>query len=135
MNSYLIETDILSDYLLGRDRDTVLTALQSGSCYTTMYNAMELFRASRNETERQAVKDLLSAVRVLGFHFRYADEFTMIASRIEKEKTDVLSDREILIIGMAEVSKLIILTRTQYDRYRHLVGNNVKQSASAVPIE
>lgn len=100
-----------------------------------MYNALEIFRLAQNETERDVVKQLVSVVRVLGFNFRYAEQFAPIVQSIEQQSNTELTQREALIIGVAKTSKLIILTREFYERYTSLHGVEVVENPMAVPHE
>lgn len=128
MKQFLIETDVLREYLVSRN-SLLRSALSQGVCYTTMYNALEIFRLAKSEAEREVVKNMLSVVRVLGFNYRYAEQFASIITDIEeKSKTDI-TEREALIIGMAKTSKLVILTREHFDRYTTLVGVDVASEA------
>src|SRR5579872_5124709 len=54
---FLIETDVLREYLVSaQPGESILrTALATEVCYTTMVNALELFRASRTNEEHDAV--------------------------------------------------------------------------------
>lgn len=128
MKQFLIETDVLREYLVSRN-SLLRSALSEGVCYTTMYNALEIFRLAKSEAEREVVKNMLSVVRVLGFNYRYAEQFASIIIDIEeKSKTDI-TEREALIIGMAKTSKLVILTREHLDRYTTLLGVDVASEA------
>lgn len=134
MKQFLVETDILREYLVSKD-SILRAALSEGVCYTTMYNALEIFRLAQNETERDVVKQLVSVVRVLGFNFRYAEQFAPIVQSIEQQSNTELTQREALIIGVAKTSKLIILTREFYERYTSLHGVEVVENPMAVPHE
>jgi predicted nucleic acid-binding protein len=98
-----------------------------------MYNALELFRAARTQDERDAVKKMLMAVRVLGFNFRYSEQFSEFAQSIEDRSGTRMSHRETLVLGMAHISKLTVLTREYYDRYASLTAVEVVKSAPLVP--
>jgi hypothetical protein len=132
MKQYLIETDVLHEYLVTKN-SLLRTALSEGVCYTTMYNALEMFRLAKNEGEKEVVKNMLSVVRVLGFNYRYAEQFALIINEIEEKSKTILTEREALIIGMAKTSNLTILTRELYGRYSLLVGVNVEQGTATVP--
>lgn len=132
MKQFLIETDVLREYLISRN-SLLRTALSEGVCYTTMYNALEIFRLAKNEAEREVVKNMLSVVRVLGFNYRYAEQFALIIKEIEDESKTDITEREALIIGMAKTSKLMILTREYYDRYQSLQGVDVASDVATVP--
>ncbi|HEY6171510.1 MAG TPA: hypothetical protein VIX80_04535 [Candidatus Kapabacteria bacterium] len=134
MKQFLIETDVLGEYLVSRN-SLLRTALLEGVCYTTMYNALEIFRLAKNEAEREVLKNMLSVVRVLGFNYRYAEQFALIIKEIEEKSDTEITQRETLIIGMAKTSKLTILTREYYERYKSLYGVDVASEAVTVPSE
>jgi hypothetical protein len=100
-----------------------------------MYNALEIFRLAKNEAEKEVVKNMLSVVRVLGFNYRYAEQFAGIIAEIEQVSSTEITERETLIIGMAKISKLTILTREYYGRYLLLQGVDVAQQPATVPSE
>jgi len=108
-------------------------ALLEVECYKTMYNALEIFRLANSDPEREVVKNMLSVVRVLGFNYRYAEQFALIIREIKDESKTDISEREALIIGMAKTSKLTILTREYYERYKSLHGVDVAREAVTVP--
>lgn len=60
-------------------RTALRDALRTWFCYTTVFNAMELFAAARSARERRAVEDVLSAVKILGMNGRNAGKFAKIA--------------------------------------------------------
>ena len=126
---FLIETDILRSFLTHSDasRPSVLRrCLSAGVCYTTMVNAMELFQEATTVGERDAAMHILSAVRVLGFNARYAEPFATLATEHPH-----LSEREVLVAGMASVSKLTIVTERYYESY----NRNGKPGAVRAPEE
>ncbi len=132
---YLIETDILYDYLTHRSPEpsVLRRALSQGVCYTTMLNAMELLRMAKSEAERGMMMNLLSVVRVLGFNARYAEPFAKLASEVNAGTGIELNDREAMVCGMAVASKLTILTKQYYDRYSLIAQVSVAREAAPVP--
>src|SRR5438094_438331 len=134
---FLIETDVLRDFLIAEKGEVTLLrkALAIGTCYTTMLNALELFRAARTSEETDAVMQVLMAVRVLGFNSRYAETFAQLSAEIEKQSGVRLSDREAMIAGMAQASKLVILTKEFFHRYKSFRIVPVRQNAEEVPNE
>jgi len=133
---FLVETDVLTEYLVAPagEATTLRKALAQGVCYTTMINALELFRAAATKEESDAVMQILLVVRVLGFNSRYAETFAGIAREIEAETAQHLSEREVMIVGMARVSKLSILTEDFFDRYSGFKSPPVQRSIQEVPI-
>lgn len=116
---FLVETDIFVEYLTTPD-STLRAALAHGVCYTTFNNALELFRAVASTEEEEAVQRALMSVRLLGLNWRNARPFAETARRIEAATGNHLTEHEMVMIGMAEMSKLTILTKRNYDRYREL---------------
>ena len=133
---FLIETDVLSEYLIAaKGEETLLRkALTIGVCYTTMYNALELFRAAKTKEESDAVMQMLMIVRVLGFNARYAQSFSEVTSEIKKKTGIIPTHREAMMIGMAKISKLSILTKVFFDRYTAMKAVPVVCSMEEVPI-
>ena len=135
---FLIETDILNDYLTHRSSDgepsLLRQALAQATCYTTMINAMELFASATDQKSRDATMNLLMVVRVLGFSARYAEPFAALGKQIEQEKKLVLSQRELMILAMAETSKLTIVTRKYFDRYHAASIVSVVRDLAEVPV-
>jgi hypothetical protein len=126
ISQLLIETDILADYLLAPPGEATLlrTALRQVRCYTTMLNALELFRAASDAFEREAILAVLTLVRVLGFPARTAETAALAlfeANVLNKSSASVhIQTRESIVLGLAHASKLGILTRTYNTRYRQL---------------
>ena len=116
----LIETDILGEFLVSTAHDPeprLLRALRMCTCYTTMLNAYELLRAATSEQEQKHIYSALSLVRVLGFNARTSVTFAALSQKIERERGITLTMRDTFILGMAEQSKLSILTENKYDLY------------------
>jgi len=82
-----------------------------------MLNAYELLRAATSEQEQKHIYSALSLVRVLGFNARTSVTFAALSQRIEREHGITLSMRDAFILGMAEQSRLSILTENKYDLY------------------
>jgi len=118
ISQLLIETDLLADYLVARPGESSLLrrALSQVQCYTTMLNALELFRAAESAVEREAVRAILTIVRVLGFPARTAE---VAADLFAVAKVNVTT-RESVILGLAHASKLSILTQSHFERYKTL---------------
>lgn len=127
---YLVETDVLFDFLKHRDRSPSLLrrALALGTCYTTMLNAMEVYAECSGDVERTAATNMLMVVRVLGFNGRFAEPF----AELSREYPGV-SQREMFVLGMARASKLTVLTRAHFDRYAALGAAPVVSEPEAVP--
>lgn len=127
---YLIESDVLLAYLRhsGPEPSVLRRALSVGTCYTTMLNAMELFAEMTAPHERVAVTNMLMVVRVLGFNSRFAEPFADLA-----KGSPGITQREMLVLGMAKASKLTVLTEEHFGRYTALGAVPVVSTPEAVP--
>ncbi len=115
----LIETDVLTDFLLSPERSLLRKAFTLAPCYTTVINAAELFSAVRDEREREAVQALLSGLRVIGLSARYAATIGETAREV-KQKGFEISERDAIVIGTAVAARLPVLTEKwtrKYEQY------------------
>lgn len=72
---YLLETDVLLKYLVLYEFDKesyLIKLMQKGICFTSVLNASELFMFANSDYEKEKVRDLLNALKVLGLHSRYS---------------------------------------------------------------
>lgn len=110
MVKYLLETDILVDYLNSNKNNNLLKLMQTGICFTTVLNASEVLAVCKNETEKYEVRSVLDSLKVLGLHSRYAlsvPEFSGNTKNI----------RDALFAVVSLINKLPIVTMNS-DRYR-----------------
>lgn len=116
---FLVETDILVEYLT-TENSTMRDALAKGVCYTTFNNALQLFALAKSPQEEERVQQALMPIRLLGLNWRNAKPFAASARRIEERTGEKLTDHEMIMIGMAETSKLTILSKLCFERYTAL---------------
>ncbi len=104
-NEFLLETDIFLDHLTHRENNfsSLELLLQNGTCFTTSNTASELFFLVENEEESLIVKDLLSVINVLGFHYRYS----MVVAQFRDSANSV---RDAMVCAVAKSNKLPIVT-------------------------
>lgn len=117
---FLLETDILIEYLTYSDSNKVpnlLSLMQKGICFTSVLNASELFMMAKSDFEREKVRDLLNALKVLGLHSRYSLAIADYTSKFT-------SIRDALFYILAEQNNLRIVTLNP-DKYRGLSVNSV----------
>jgi predicted nucleic acid-binding protein len=110
MDKYLLDTDILVDYLTANDMNYLINLMQKGICFTTVLNAAELLAACKNDEEQSAVRNVLDAIKVLGLNSRYALSITEFS-----KKTG--SVRDALFSVVASINKLPIVTFNK-ERYK-----------------
>ncbi len=103
---YLVETDILAEHLTHQDFQTLswLEQLMTrGLCFTTVINASELFCQAENNREDEIIKDMLSALKVLGIHSRYS-------LSIPKYRDKFKNVRDAMLSVIASLNKLTIVS-------------------------
>ena len=110
MDKYLLDTDLLADYLTANDMNYLINLMQKGICFTTVLNAAELLAACKNDEEQSAVRNVLDAIKVLGLNSRYALSITEFSIKTG-------SVRDALFSVVASINKLPIVTFNK-ERYK-----------------
>ncbi|HTO92766.1 MAG TPA: hypothetical protein VMM80_00300, partial [Bacteroidota bacterium] len=65
----VVHTDVLLDHLCGSAHPSALrVAMGRFFCYTTVFQAVELFAAMRTPRARRAAEDAMSAMKILGLN-------------------------------------------------------------------
>jgi hypothetical protein len=103
---YLLETDVLIQYLTTDIPNKVhylIKLMQKGICFTSVFNASELFMLAKTDLEKNKVRDLLNALKVLGLHSRYS-------LSISDCKNNFDNIRDALFYILAEQNRLIIVS-------------------------
>jgi predicted nucleic acid-binding protein len=111
MTKYLLETDVLVDYLTSNKNNYLLKLMQTGVCFTTVLNASELLAFCKNEKETNAVRSVLDSLKVLGLHSRYALSVQEFADKTE-------SIRDALFAVVSRINKLPVVTLNT-ERYKN----------------
>lgn len=100
----VVDSDIILDHLVTADNVSVLRQLMNEYfCYTTIFNALELFSAARAQYEVQAIDDAMYAMKVLGVNAKSA-------KNIARAYTSSKEQMSGLIAGVCIESKLPIVT-------------------------
>ena len=100
----VIDSDIIFDHLTTDDDVSVLRQLMNRYfCYTTIFNAIELFAAARSQSEIQAIDDAMYAMKVLGVNAKSA-------KNIARAYTSSTEGMNGLIAGVCIESKVPIAT-------------------------
>jgi predicted nucleic acid-binding protein len=100
----VIDSDVFVDHLCGKDQPSLLRlAAQKFFCYTTVFQAIELFSFARSEQEFRAIEDSMASVKVLGLNAKNARLYGTLVSK----KKNVL---RALAAGLCRESKLPLLT-------------------------
>lgn len=110
MVKYLLETDILVDYLTSNKNDYLLKLMQTGICFTTVLNAAEVLAACKTVDDKSTVRSVLDSLKVLGLHSRYA-------LSVPEFSTSTTGVRDALFAVVSLINKLPIVTMNS-DRYK-----------------
>ncbi|MGB2867486.1 MAG: PIN domain-containing protein [Bacteroidota bacterium] len=118
MKKIVVDTDIFLEHLLHKspgEGSSLLRILMRGYfCYTTVFNAIELFSLCRTEAESRAVEDSLHAVKILGLNAKSARRIGLLFSPARAKRT---RDLDTLIAGLCHESRLPLVTIST-GRYR-----------------
>ena len=76
-------------------------------CYTTVFNAIELFSLCKSARERRVVEDVMYSMKILGLNGKSGKN---IGSYVAGLRARRLRDIEVLIAGVCLESRLSILT-------------------------
>lgn len=114
----VVHTDVFLEHLCSGQSPSVLrVALSTYFCYTTVFQAIELFSFAKTEAEFKAVEDAMASVKLLGLNPKNARRYGMLLG--EDRKRDRLA---LLIAGLCLESKLPLLTnrRKEFAGFRGL---------------
>ena len=107
---YLLETDILVDYLVSNENNYLIKLMRTGICFTTVLNASEILAACKNDIEKSSVRSVLDSLKVLGLHSRYALSVPEFSDK-------VMTIRDALFAVVSSINKLPIVT-LDTERYK-----------------
>lgn len=101
-----MHSDVLLDHLCGgKSPSTLRQAMGMFFCYTTVFQAIEVFAAMHGARERRAARDAMSAMKILGLNPKNAPAYGILfAAHPEHQATDLL------IAGLCIDSRLPLLT-------------------------
>ena len=109
MVKYLLDTDILIDYLVLNEQNYLINLMKTGICFTTVLNASEMLAACRSEIESSAVRSVLDSLKVLGLHSKYALNVPQFA-----DKTSGLRDSLFCVVSLINKLPIVTLNRARY---------------------
>ena len=111
MTKFLLETDVLAEYLTSEKNNYLLNLMQQGICFTTVLNASELLDACKNETEFREVRSVLDSLKVLGLHSRYALSVPEFSG-----KTKTIRDALFAVVSLINKLPIVTLNRDRYSK-------------------
>ncbi len=79
-------------------------------CYTTVFQAIELFSLAESENEREAIEDSMAAVKIMGLNPKRARKYGALLTSAKR-----LDTLNVLIAGLCLESRLPILTNRNED--------------------
>ncbi len=83
-------------------------------CYTTVFNAMELFALCRTKREQLVIEHAMDAMKILGLNGKSAKN---LGGLYRRAMQDGIGDLEALVAGVCVESRLPLLTGHP-ERYR-----------------
>ena len=113
MIKYLLETDVLVEYLISKKKNNLLKLMRTGICFTTVLNASELLAICKNEKEKSAVRSVLDSLKVLGLHSRYALSIPEFAG-----KTSSIRDSLFAVVSLINKLPIVTLDRERYKKIK-----------------
>lgn len=116
----VVHTDVLLEHLTTKKSSSVLRlAMSKFFCYTTAYQAIELFASAKSEEQKRIVEDSMAAMKVLGLNPKNARKYGELMASNKK------ADRwNILIAGLCIESRLPLLTDRKKD-FRGMAGLDI----------
>jgi predicted nucleic acid-binding protein len=107
----VIHTDVFLGHLRGLRRPSVLRQVMNKFfCYTTVFQAMELFSLAESERECRSIEDSMAAMKIMGLNPKQAQKYGALLT--SSKRLDTLN---VLIAGLCLESKLPILTDRRQD--------------------
>ena len=116
----VVHTDVILDHLRTATRPSVMhRAMRGYLCYTTVFNAIQVFAQFRTPEERKVAEDAMSAMKVLGLNpknaARYGDLF---------QAHPELNAVDLLVAGLCMESRIALLTDRR-DDFRGIHGLSI----------
>jgi predicted nucleic acid-binding protein len=110
MTKAALHTDIFLEHFFheGDSPSLLRLALNKFFCYTTVFNAIELFSLAQTQKEIQKIDDAMASLKVLGLNAKNAKSYGALYSEIGN-----LRNMNTLIAGLCLESKLPLITGRQ----------------------
>ncbi len=122
----VVDSGIIADHLITEKGESVLRQLsREYFCYTTVFNAIELFAAAGSLTETAAIQDSMNALKILGINPKSSKS---VAAVVRSSKRKAYAT---LIASVCIESKLAIVT-AQPKRFAGIKGLTVLNSKELI---
>lgn len=107
----VVHTDVFVEHLCGSRHPSVLRQTMSKFfCYTTVFQAIELFSLVKSEKEHKAIEDSMAAMKIMGLNPKQARKYGELLASSKRVET-----LNVLIAGLCRESKLPLLTDRKQD--------------------
>jgi predicted nucleic acid-binding protein len=110
----VVDTDVILDYVMHERSATrkgmpsvLREAMSLYFCYTTVFNAIQLFALCRSKGDLRAIEGALGAMKILGLNGRSAKSVGMLLRGSEIQEAHGF---DLLIAGLCVESRLPLLT-------------------------
>ncbi len=116
----VLHSDIILAHLMTSKKEVSVMrmAMRKYFCYTTVFNAIELFSLVRSEQEKKTMESAMSSLKILGLNAKSAPSY---ADVIQNKRLPRMNG---LIAGLCLESKLPILT-SKPSEFRRVKGLRV----------
>ncbi len=113
-----VHSDVIIAYVLhqGNTVPALRIALMKFFCYTTVFDAIEVFSLTQNENERRIIESAMSAMKILGLNAKNAKRYGDLL--LNSAQTSSFS---LLTAGVCLESKLPLLT-DHPEEFRSVTG-------------
>jgi predicted nucleic acid-binding protein len=107
----VVHTDVFVDHLRGSHSPSLLRlAMSRFFCYTTVFQAIQLFSLAKSERECRVIEDSMAALKLMGLNPKQARRYGELMA-----KATQIDTLNILIAGLCLESRLPILTNRRED--------------------
>jgi predicted nucleic acid-binding protein len=102
----VVHTDMLLGHVRGDRTPSLLRkAMNLFFCYTTVFQAVEMFALAESHAEQRAMEDTMAAMKIMGLNPKQAARYGNLLAR--SRRADTLA---ILIAGLCLESRLPLMT-------------------------
>ena len=120
----VVDADVILDHLRSTGGPSVLRRVAAEVfCYTTVFQAVEVFAAARSARQRDAAADAMAAMKILGMNPKNAPRYADLIVRHPRHRTV-----DLLTAGLCLDSGLPLLTG-RAKNFRNIAGLVVIRAA------
>jgi predicted nucleic acid-binding protein len=130
----VLDTDVILDHLTAESHElsaggsVMRRAMSRFFCYTTVFNAIELFALCETRKQTQAMESALGALKILGLNGKSGPS---VGAVLRKARARRLRDFDTLIAGICIESRLPLMTGRP-GRYRGIRSLRIFRAKSGI---